>query len=86
LTVRRLSSISGPRSPRSGEKGIENPPLRVRQIAATQCCLLQKGSLESKLDSSVKNRQHGLVALFFYLPLLNFLNDRSSPVVGDPRL
>jgi len=37
--------------------------LRVRQIAATQCCLLQKGSLESKLDSSVKNRQHGLVSL-----------------------
>jgi hypothetical protein len=35
--------------------------LLVSQIAPTQCCLLQKGSLESKLDSSVKNRQHGLV-------------------------
>ena len=28
----------------------------------TQCCLLQKGSLKSKLDSSVKNRQHGLIS------------------------
>jgi hypothetical protein len=35
-------------------------PFRVRSIAATQCCLLQKGSLESKLDSSVKNRQRAL--------------------------
>jgi putative ABC transport system substrate-binding protein len=35
--------------------------LLVSQIAPTQCCLLQKGSLESKLDSSVKNSQHGLV-------------------------
>jgi hypothetical protein len=34
--------------------------LCVRQIAPTQSCLLQKGSLESKLDSSVKNRQHDL--------------------------
>src|SRR5262249_41911929 len=38
-----------------------NAPFRVRQIAPTQCCVLQKGSLESKLDSSVKNRQHALV-------------------------
>jgi hypothetical protein len=43
-----------------GERWIENAPLLVSQIAPTQCCLLQKGSLESKLDSSVKNRQHGL--------------------------
>jgi len=44
------------------EQRVENAPFRVRQIAPTQCCLLQKGSLESKLDSSVKNRQHALVA------------------------
>ena len=44
------------------QQWIENAPFRVRQIAPTQCCLLQKGSLESKLDSSVKNRQHGLMA------------------------
>src|SRR5262249_31495126 len=43
------------------KQGVENAPFRVRQIAATQCCLSQKGSLESKLDSSVKNRQHDLV-------------------------
>ena len=43
-----------------GKQWIENAPFRVRQIAPTQCCLLQKGSLESKLDSSVKNCQHGL--------------------------
>src|SRR5262249_28119695 len=43
------------------KQGVENAPFRVRQIAATQCCLPQKGSLESKLDSSVKNRQHDLV-------------------------
>src|SRR5215831_6277815 len=49
-----------------GEQWIENAPLLVSQIAPTQCCLLQKGSLESKLDSSVKNRQHGLA-----LPLWN---------------
>jgi hypothetical protein len=60
LTVRRLSAMAGPRSPRFGSKGVENAPFRVRQIAATQCCLPQKGSLESKLDSSVKNRQHDL--------------------------
>src|SRR5262249_20989748 len=42
------------------KQGVENAPFRVRQIAATQCCLPQKGSLESKLDSSVKNRQHDL--------------------------
>jgi hypothetical protein len=41
-----------------GEQWIENAPLLVSQIAPTQCCL--QGSLESKLDSSVKNRQHGL--------------------------
>jgi hypothetical protein len=46
-----------------GEQWVENAPFRVRQIAPTQCCLLQKGSLESKLDSSVKNRQHALVQL-----------------------
>jgi len=34
---------------------VENAPLLISQIAPTQCCLLQKGSLESKLDSSVKN-------------------------------
>ena len=45
-----------------GQQWIENAPLGVRQIAATQCCLPQKSSLESKLDSSVKNRQHGLVS------------------------
>src|SRR5262249_61964714 len=39
-----------------GEQRVENAPFRVRYIAPTQCCLLQKGSLESKLDSSVKNR------------------------------
>jgi hypothetical protein len=39
--------------------------LLVSQIAPTQCCLLQKGSLESKLDSSVKNRQHGLAKIMF---------------------
>src|SRR5215510_10922868 len=61
LTVRRLSGIGGPRSPRSGEQRVENAPFRVRYIAPTQCCLLQKGSLESKLDSSVKNRQHALM-------------------------
>jgi len=44
-----------------GEQRVENAPFRVRYIAPTQCCLLQKGSLESKLDSSVKNRQHALV-------------------------
>src|SRR5262249_4865549 len=44
------------------KQGVENTPFRVRQIAATQCCLPQKGSLESKLDSSVKNRQHDLAA------------------------
>src|SRR5262249_23108286 len=57
LTVRRLSGIGGP-----GEQRVENAPFRVRYIAPTQCCLLQKGSLESKLDSSVKNRQHALVS------------------------
>jgi hypothetical protein len=36
--------------------------LPVSQIAPTQCCLLQKSSFESKLDSSVKNRQHGLAS------------------------
>src|SRR5262249_30948583 len=46
-----------------GEQRVENAPFRVRYIAPTQCCLLQKGSLESKLDSSVKNRQHALVHL-----------------------
>ena len=30
-----------------GEKGIENAPFRVRQIAPTQCCLPKKGSFES---------------------------------------
>src|SRR5262249_32192578 len=45
-----------------GEQRVENAPSRVRYIAPTQCCLLQKGSLESKLDSSVKNRQHALAA------------------------
>ena len=43
------------------KQGVENEPFRVRQIPPTQCCLPQKGSLESRLDSSVKNRQHGLV-------------------------
>ena len=42
------------------QQWIETAPFHVRQIAPTQCCLLPKGSLESKLDSSVKNRQHGL--------------------------
>jgi hypothetical protein len=45
------------------QQWIENAPFRARQIAPTQCCLLQKGSLESKLDSSVKNRQHALAVL-----------------------
>src|SRR5262249_55465084 len=31
-----------------GEQRVENAPFRVRYIAPTQCCLLQKGSLESK--------------------------------------
>jgi RloB-like protein len=44
------------------QQWIENAPFRVRQIAPTQGCLLQKGSLESKLDSSVKNRQHALMS------------------------
>jgi hypothetical protein len=48
------------------QQWIENAPFRVRQIAPTQCCLLQKGSLESKLDSSVKNRQHALVLSLMY--------------------
>lgn len=56
--VRRLSAIAGPRSPRSGSSG--SRMRHSEQIAATQCCLLQKGSLESKFNSSVKNRQHGL--------------------------
>jgi hypothetical protein len=30
-----------------GQKWIENLPFRVRQIAATQCCLPKKGNLES---------------------------------------
>jgi hypothetical protein len=46
-----------------GEQWVENAPFRVRQIAPTQCCLLQKGSLESKLDSSVKNRQRALASI-----------------------
>ena len=54
-----------------GEQWIENAPLLVSQIAPTQCCLLQKGSLESKLDSSVKNRQHGLVPPFTGLTRLH---------------
>jgi len=49
------------------QQWIENAPFRVRQIAPTQCCLLQKGSLESKLDSSVKNRQHALATRFVFL-------------------
>ena len=44
-----------------GKQWIENAPFQVRQIARTQCCLLQKGSLKSKLNSSVKNCQHSLV-------------------------
>jgi hypothetical protein len=56
LTVRRLSAMAAT----IRKQGVENAPFRVRQIAATQCCLPQKGSLESKLDSSVKNRQHDL--------------------------
>jgi hypothetical protein len=61
-----------------GEKWIENPPLRVRQIAASQCCLPQKGSLESKLGSSVKNRQHGLSST-----LANLHNARESVFAGQ---
>src|SRR5262245_33741412 len=53
-----------------GQQWIEYLPLCVRQIAPTQCCLLQKGSLESKLDSFVKNRQHGLVSGCFRLERL----------------
>src|SRR5262249_15817796 len=44
------------------KQGVENAPFRVRQIAATQCCLPQKGRLESKLDSFLKNRQNDLVS------------------------
>lgn len=64
-----------------GEKSIENPPLRVRQIAATQCCLPQKGSLESKLDSSVKNRQHGLVLSLHHI--FELLSHSDKRVVAE---
>ena len=43
-----------------GKQSIENAPFPVRQMARTQCCLLQKGSLKSKFNSSVKNCQHSL--------------------------
>lgn len=39
---------------------MENPPFQVRPIGATQCCLLQNGSLKSKLNSAVKDCQYGL--------------------------
>jgi hypothetical protein len=46
LTVRRLSFIRGAALATVGEKGIENAPFHVRQIASTQCCLpKKKGSL-----------------------------------------
>ena len=60
LTVRRLSSIGGPRSPRSGSSGSRIrhcPSVRSPRLNAAS---LTKAALNSKLDSSVKNRQHGL--------------------------
>jgi hypothetical protein len=47
LTVRRLSLTGGATLATVGEKGVENAPFRVRQIAPTQCCLPKKGSFES---------------------------------------
>jgi len=58
LTVRRLLSIAGPRSPRSGSSG--SKMYHCSSVRSPR--LLQIGSLESKLDSSVKNRQHALAA------------------------
>ena len=60
LTIRRLSEIGGPRSPRSGSKGLRMCHSEFVRSPATECCLPQKGSLESKPDSSVKNCQRGL--------------------------
>src|SRR5262249_41191392 len=72
LTVRCLSGIGGP-----GEQRVENAPFRVRYIAPTQCCLLQKGSLESKLDSSVKNRQNALLSRPWHCPPPNWRRPRT---------
>ena len=59
LTVRRLSGIAGPRSPdreaMDRECAIPSPSYRPNSMLPPP-----KGSLESKLDSSVKNCQHGL--------------------------
>ena len=63
LTVRRLSGIAGPRSPRSGSNGSRMRHSESVRSPRTQCCLLQKGSLKSKLNSSVKNCQHSLAQL-----------------------
>jgi hypothetical protein len=40
-----LSSPGGPTSATAGEKGIENAPFRVRQIAPTYAASFSKGSL-----------------------------------------
>jgi hypothetical protein len=45
LTVRRLPFYRRATLAAIGEKGIENAPFRVRQIASTHCRLPKKGSL-----------------------------------------
>jgi hypothetical protein len=45
-----------------GEQGIENVPVRVRQISPTQCCLPKKGSLESLTYEKIVNTPYNRYA------------------------
>ena len=49
----------------SRRNATENAPFRVRQIAVTQCCLIEKGGLDSKPEIAVKGLSTQLSVPYF---------------------